>query len=86
MEFVQYQLAFIIKCYFQFHKVLHHLGLWKTGEFGEPVPHKTIPVKVIYPPESREGIWGGEGYIVGQRFAHGGDIVSLNISSMFSTR
>ena len=48
------------------------LGLWRVNEKNEPVRVHNARVQVRYPPESKEGIWGGEGIIYGQRYARGG--------------
>ena len=51
-------------------------GLWKVGENGRPEIAETLPIEVFYPPESKLGIWGGEGYIRGRRHARSGNEVS----------
>jgi len=50
-----------------------HPGLWSMGEDYRPVRVETIPIEVHYPPESKFGIWAGEGIIVGERFARSGN-------------
>ncbi|CAK8683949.1 unnamed protein product [Clavelina lepadiformis] len=45
-----------------------HGGLWKVGEKGEPERVENIPLKVYYPPESKKGIWGGEGWVIGAKY------------------
>ncbi|XP_078491277.1 large ribosomal subunit protein bL28m [Ciona intestinalis] len=46
-------------------------GLWVKGKNGEPQRIANIPLQVRYPPESREGLWGGEGIVWGFRYARG---------------
>ncbi|XP_063170707.1 large ribosomal subunit protein bL28m [Candoia aspera] len=41
----------------------------RPGTF-EGVRQQAVPVPVYYPPESQEGLWGGEGWVVGYRYAH----------------
>lgn len=36
----------------------------------EGVRQQVVPVPVYFPPESQEGLWGGEGCVVGYRYAH----------------
>uniref|UniRef100_A0A8C6XB98 Large ribosomal subunit protein bL28m n=2 Tax=Elapinae TaxID=42168 RepID=A0A8C6XB98_NAJNA len=36
----------------------------------EGVRQQVVPVPVYFPPESQEGLWGGEGYVAGYRYAH----------------
>ena len=48
--------------------LLPHAGLWKVGEKGEPERVENIPLKVYYPPESKKGIWGGEGWVIGAKY------------------
>ena len=44
----------------------------KTGQ-QERV--QDIPVPIYYPPESQDGLWGGEGWIKGYRYANGDKVV-----------
>ena len=48
-------------------------GLWKIGENNHPVRVENLSVQVEFPPESKRGIWSGEGHIVGERFARSGN-------------
>lgn len=36
----------------------------------EGVRQQVVPVPVYFPPESQEGLWGGEGWVEGYRYAH----------------
>ena len=49
-----------------------HSGLWKVGENNRPVRVETVRIPIHYPPETKLGIWSGEGYIYGERFARSG--------------
>jgi len=49
---------------------VHHrpaLRKYAADEFGQPKPVEAVPIPVQYPKEAHEGLWGGEGLIVGFR-------------------
>ncbi|XP_067831002.1 39S ribosomal protein L28, mitochondrial isoform X1 [Heptranchias perlo] len=37
---------------------------------GQPERVQDVPIPIYYPPESQNGLWGGEGYIQGYRYAN----------------
>ncbi|XP_058013344.1 large ribosomal subunit protein bL28m isoform X1 [Ahaetulla prasina] len=48
----------------------------------EGVRQQVVPVPVYFPPESQEGLWGGEGCVAGYRYAHD-DKLSRRLKKMW---
>lgn len=46
-------------------------GLWKKDEEGRPVRVETVPLRIHYPKEAEEGLWGGETIVTGWKYPRG---------------
>ncbi|XP_072346160.1 large ribosomal subunit protein bL28m isoform X3 [Scyliorhinus torazame] len=48
----------------------HGVKYKRNPHSGQPERVQDIPIPIYYPPESQRGLWGGEGYVQGFRYAN----------------
>ncbi|XP_038642004.1 39S ribosomal protein L28, mitochondrial [Scyliorhinus canicula] len=48
----------------------HGVKYKRNPHTGQPERVQDIPIPIYYPPESQRGLWGGEGYVQGFRYAN----------------
>lgn len=45
-----------------------------------------VPIPIYYPPESQQGLWGGEGWVVGYRYVNGDKVGAPGSGARSETR